>query len=269
MPPASAAEPQWPRRLVRLGAASNARSSTRSAGSRVSRPLHWCAATASALTAADHARISRASISTLSLAHLRPRRRSSCGTRWGLVDALTREQTAGKRLDDGLPESLEEVIAAYGHRYFKLKVSGAVDADIERLSAIAAVLDRIRGALFHHPRRQRAVRSCRGRHGTVDGIGEAPRLARLKSSMLVIEQPIGRARALEEPVHALARLVPMEVDESDADIDRVSQGAGARLPRHLDEVVQGFLSRRCSTGPALPTGTRRRAASAISCRRRI
>jgi hypothetical protein len=30
----------------------------------------------------------------------------------GLLDSLTRAETAGKRLDDGLPESLEEVIAS-------------------------------------------------------------------------------------------------------------------------------------------------------------
>ncbi|MDQ2955090.1 MAG: mandelate racemase, partial [Pseudomonadota bacterium] len=61
----------------------------------------------------------------------------------GLVDALARAETAGNRLDDGLPESLEEVIARYGHRYFKLKVGGKIEADIERLAGIAEVLDRI------------------------------------------------------------------------------------------------------------------------------
>ena len=65
----------------------------------------------------------------------------------GLVDAITRADTQGHRLDDGLPESLEEVIAAYGHRYFKLKVGGQVEADIDRLAQIAAVLDRRRRAL--------------------------------------------------------------------------------------------------------------------------
>ena len=46
-------------------------------------------------------------------------------------------------MNDGLPETLEEVIARYGHRWFKLKVGGDAKADVERLSAIAAVLDRI------------------------------------------------------------------------------------------------------------------------------
>ena len=47
-----------------------------------------------------------------------------------------------ERVDDGLPETLEEVVARYGHRWFKLKVGGDARADVERLAAIAAVLDR-------------------------------------------------------------------------------------------------------------------------------
>jgi L-alanine-DL-glutamate epimerase-like enolase superfamily enzyme len=135
----------------------------------------------------------------------------------GLVDTLIRTDSADKRLDDGLPESLEEVIATYGHRYFKLKVAGRVDADIERLGQIAAILDRIDepyaitldgneqydevGAVIELWRR----------------VAEDKRLARLKASTLLIEQPITRSRALSEPIHALAREVPVEVDESDAD----------------------------------------------------
>ena len=60
----------------------------------------------------------------------------------GLLDALTEAELETNRLNDGLPESLEGAIAAYGHTYFKLKVAGDLDADIERLSRIAAVLDR-------------------------------------------------------------------------------------------------------------------------------
>ncbi|MGE0564964.1 MAG: mandelate racemase [Pseudolabrys sp.] len=137
----------------------------------------------------------------------------------GLLDALTRDATKGQRLDDGLPESLEEVIAAYGHRYFKLKVAGKIDADLERLAGIAAVLDR-QSAPYHV---------------TLDGneqyeevgavielwrrIGEDKRLARLKASILLLEQPIARSRALSEPIRPLGDEVPVEVDESDADFD--------------------------------------------------
>ena len=43
-------------------------------------------------------------------------------------------------------------------------------------------------------------------------------LQRLKASLLLLEQPIARARALAEPVHALGNEIPMEIDESDADV---------------------------------------------------
>lgn len=137
----------------------------------------------------------------------------------GLLDALTRDDTQGQRLDDGLPESLEEVIAAYGHRYFKLKVAGKIDADLERLAGIAAVLDRQSAPYY----------------ATLDGneqyeevgaviqlwrrIGEDKKLARLKASILLLEQPIARSRALSEPIRPLGDEVPVEVDESDADFD--------------------------------------------------
>jgi len=136
----------------------------------------------------------------------------------GLVDAPTRAETEGHRLDDGLPESLEEVVAFYGHRYFKLKVAGRIDADIDRLSRIAAVLDQAAAPY----------------HATLDGneqyhdigavaelwrrIGEDPRLGRLKKSILFIEQPISRDRALSAPVRVLSDDVPVEIDESDADV---------------------------------------------------
>ncbi|HEY6600377.1 MAG TPA: mandelate racemase, partial [Xanthobacteraceae bacterium] len=58
----------------------------------------------------------------------------------GLVDTIAGHP---RDVDDGLPESLEEVVAAYGHTFFKLKVGGVADADLERLIEIAAVLDRI------------------------------------------------------------------------------------------------------------------------------
>lgn len=135
----------------------------------------------------------------------------------GMVDSLTRAETAGKRLDDGLPESLEEVIEVYGQRYFKLKVGGQLEADIDRLAGIAAVLDRLTQPYF-------ATLDGNEQYDEIDGvvelwrrIGEDARLARLKASLLLLEQPIIRTSALSKPIHALGREVPVEVDESDAD----------------------------------------------------
>ena len=61
----------------------------------------------------------------------------------GLVDPITAgDQKPGERVDDGLPETLEEVVRHYRGRYYKLKVGGNIAADLERLARIAAVLDR-------------------------------------------------------------------------------------------------------------------------------
>jgi len=138
----------------------------------------------------------------------------------GLVDAIRDDEIAPEvRVGDGLPESLEAVVAAYGHRYFKLKVGGNLQADIDRLARIASVLDRI-GEPY--------VVSLDGneQYGDVDAVLELvermaaePALARLYAAILYIEQPITRVHALDRPVQKLAALKPVAIDESDADID--------------------------------------------------
>src|SRR5262249_60707982 len=64
----------------------------------------------------------------------------------GLVDPIaTADQKPGERVNDGLPETLEEAVAHYRGRYYKLKVGGDIAADLDRLVRIAAVLDRAAG----------------------------------------------------------------------------------------------------------------------------
>ena len=155
----------------------------------------------------------------------------------GLVDALTRADTQGRRIDDGLPESLEEVIATYGNRYFKLKVGGNVGADIERLSGIAAVLDTMDAPYY-------VTLDGNEQYQDVDAvtelwrrIGETAHLARLKSSTLFIEQPITRDRALAASVKSLSDEIPIEIDESDADV--------GTFPRARALGYRGVSSKSC------------------------
>ena len=152
------------------------------------------------------------------LADLRPASSIFARHTVGLVDALTQADTAGKRLDDGLPESLEEVIATYGQRYFKLKVAGSLDADIDRLARIAAVLDRIPEPYFTTLDGNEQFEHVDAVIALWHRINAEERLARLKASILFIEQPIARAKALAEPIHKLTREIAVEIDESDADI---------------------------------------------------
>lgn len=155
----------------------------------------------------------------------------------GLVDALTRSETAGKRLDDGLPESLEEVITAYGHRYFKLKVGGTIDADIDRLAGIASVLDRLKEPYYVTLDGNEQFQNIEAVVELWRRIGADTRLNRLKGTILLLEQPITRTHALSGPIHVLAREIPVEVDESDSDI--------SVFPRARELGYRGISSKSC------------------------
>jgi hypothetical protein len=150
------------------------------------------------------------------LAGLRPRQSIAARHTVGLADPITQ---AEKSLADGLPESLEEVVHTYGPRWFKLKVGGDAVADVERLGAIASVLDRI-DEPYH------ATLDGNEQYGDVEGIlalwrriREEARLKRLAASIAFIEQPIKRAGAQAQNVSALAREIPLIIDESDDSLE--------------------------------------------------
>ncbi|MGK9233371.1 mandelate racemase [Inquilinus limosus] len=135
----------------------------------------------------------------------------------GLADPITTAEIR-ERLEDGLPQSLEQAIAAYGHTHFKLKLSGQADSDLDRLRRIAAVLDRLPDYRVTLDGNETFAEA-----GPVaefwDRLKADPALARLRAAVLFLEQPIARARALAEPIHTLAERIPVEIDESDAGID--------------------------------------------------
>jgi hypothetical protein len=161
------------------------------------------------------------------LAALRPAATLHARHTVGLLDPITAaDQPAGARVDDGLPETLEEVVAAYGHTYFKLKVGGDLAADVQRLGAIARVLDRL-PAPYH------VTLDGNEQYESVDAVlalwralTAAPALKRLTDSVLFIEQPIARAGALRRDVGALGAARPVVIDESDADLDAFVEARG-------------------------------------------
>jgi hypothetical protein len=132
----------------------------------------------------------------------------------GLLDPLTK-----KSLDDGLPETLEEVVARYGHRWFKLKVAGNPRADVERLVEIAAVLDRI-GEPYQ------ATLDGNEQFDSAEEVLELwrrmkaePRLRRLAAAVAFIEQPVKRAKALAQDIAELGEEKPVIIDESDDSLE--------------------------------------------------
>jgi hypothetical protein len=154
------------------------------------------------------------------LAGLKPLDRIAARHTVGMVDPITAAD-AKERVNDGLPETLEEVVARYGQHYFKLKVGGNLAADVERLAAIAAVLDTIKGAYY-------ASLDGNEQYEDMQGVAELwkqmkgdKRLARMVESVIFIEQPVKRSHALEKPVSGIDK--PVIIDESDASLDAFPQ----------------------------------------------
>jgi hypothetical protein len=165
---------------------------------------------------------------------LRPAKSIAARHTVGLVDPITAADQS-ERVNDGLPETLEEVVARYGQRWFKLKVGGDALADVERLIAIASVLDRIPGA-YH------ASLDGNEQYEDMAGVAELwsrmkaePRLKRLVDSIIFIEQPVKRQKALERKITGIDK--PVIIDESDDSLDA--------FPRAKALGYKGVSSKTC------------------------
>lgn len=157
----------------------------------------------------------------------------------GMVDPITAVDVQTWR-NDGLPETLEQVIERYGHRHFKLKVGGKLDEDLDRLARIAAVLDRAAAPY-------QATLDGNEQYNDVEGIAELWRkinetaaLKRLAASTLFVEQPIGRANALARSVVALASKVPLLIDESDSELSVFPRGRELGYTGVSSKACKGF-----------------------------
>src|SRR5262245_44670310 len=135
----------------------------------------------------------------------------------GLVDAITAADLQ-QPVNDGLPETLEQVIERYGHRHFKLKVAGRIADDIARLTQIAAVLDRIDGHIVVSLDGNEQFDNADGVAELLARMREAPALARLWRSIAFVEQPIARKSALDVDVGPIDAIKPVIVDESDGEL---------------------------------------------------
>jgi hypothetical protein len=170
----------------------------------------------------------------------------------GLIDPLTdADIPAAERVDDGLPQSLEASIRAYGLTHFKIKLAGDVRKDLERLRAIAEIIQR----------------NVKGDYGfTLDGnenfkeIGpfqslwlelfSDPSLRHFLSRLIFVEQPLHRDLALSDAARdALWRWPerpPMIIDESDAqlgDLGRaISCGYSGTSHKNCKGIMKGIAN---------------------------
>lgn len=128
----------------------------------------------------------------------------------GFDAPLWRADVGSDAPDDGLPVSLEEVIAATGIAAFKIKLKGDPDADLQRLRKIAALIDRKdRYSVTLDANEQYQPAEF---NSLLQGLAGDRALDRLVQEIRFVEQPFAREVALHEPVSAS---VPLVIDESD------------------------------------------------------
>ena len=157
----------------------------------------------------------------------------------GLGDPLSASDVPhDKKLNDGLPHTLEECIHAYGLSYFKIKVRGDRDADMERLRNIAGIFN---SCGIEKPK---FTLDGNEQFSTVDRFREFyetcmedPQIHGLLHGLLLIEQPLHRDIALKHSLHSWKDRPPLIIDESD--------GALNSLPKALNMGYNGTSHKNC------------------------
>jgi hypothetical protein len=140
----------------------------------------------------------------------------------GLTDPLTAAEIPPEdRVDDGLPQALEDCIRAYGLTHFKIKLGGNIDHDRERLHRLAELLEReCPGCRFTLDGNEnyRAVEPFRG---LWEQFLADPVIARFLTGLIFVEQPLHRDVALSDDtaldLHSWKARPPIIIDESGGD----------------------------------------------------
>jgi hypothetical protein len=157
----------------------------------------------------------------------------------GIDPLVASDVPEGKRLNDGLPQTLEEYLKAEHLRYFKVKLEGNEAKDVERMRRIANVCDEL------IPQTENYFVTLDGNEQYFDPailVRVLERMtrgdvsARFARAVLFVEQPYPRTVALEDGVKAelaaASKIKPVIIDESDENVDCV--------PRALELGYAGY-----------------------------
>ena len=146
----------------------------------------------------------------------------------GLADPLRTSEV--KEAPDGLPSSLEEVLARYGQRWLKVKIGADIEANLERLVELDRLCAELAPDYAMTLDGNESFASAEVLLEFVERFVADPRLERARQRTAWIEQPLPRERALEPEVSRALGSFPVILDESDAS-DRVVE-EGLRLGYH-------------------------------------
>ena len=139
----------------------------------------------------------------------------------GMLDPLReRDLPEELRLDDGLPQTLEGDLDAYGGRWLKVKIGAGVERDRARLLDLASFCDERGSALGFSLDGNEQYDDLAQVADLLDGVAAEPAGARLLKHLAWIEQPLPRAVTFEAARHRaldrVQRFAPLLIDEADA-----------------------------------------------------
>jgi hypothetical protein len=157
----------------------------------------------------------------------------------GLADPIAASEVTAP-LNDGLPESLEDVIRAYEPSYFKVKVGADSAENLDRLRRIASRLATVPDYKVTLDGNEQYA-SMESFADFLDLARAEPALAGFLQRVLWIEQPVRRDAALDPAAAAAMSRVsdfkPVILDESDGEADALRRG--------LDLGYSGVSSKTC------------------------
>ena len=175
----------------------------------------------------------------------------------GLTDPLEREELpTAERLDDGLPQALDEYVETDGVDHFKVKLSADEGRDAERLSRIGDVL-RENGLSTYlcTVDANEGYENAREFRTQWESHVENPELAGVIDHVAYVEQPLPRDDALTEETGEVLRgwdeRPPIIIDESDDDLDSagraIDRGYAGTSHKNCKGVMKGVVN-RCLIG---------------------
>lgn len=137
----------------------------------------------------------------------------------GLVDPIFDTDIAvADRINDGLPETLEDYLREDGIHFLKVKVSGDTKTDIPRLQRIWKAVERHGQDVALTLDGNEQYSSIEAFAGLMDVVRSTPALARFYNAVQFVEQPVERDAALAGPLDKRALEIigkPLIIDEAD------------------------------------------------------
>lgn len=137
----------------------------------------------------------------------------------GMVDPLTAaDLDPDTRQNDGLPETLEDYIAADGLRYLKIKLGGNADADCARLETIGQIVARSGRPIQFTLDGNEQFKSLDAFAAFVSELRGTQTIGTMLDQALFIEQPLDRVMTFTAPPSQTAFEeigLPILIDEAD------------------------------------------------------